>query len=102
MDVRRSLALVWRSLRSMRTALVLLFMLAVASVFGSLVPQRGVADPRRIIGLQTDHPVLFQWLDRAGLLNVYGSWWFTLIYVLLLVSLVACLLPRTRATAAAT
>ena len=37
--VRRSVALVWRSLRSMRTALILLLILAAAAVFGSLLPQ---------------------------------------------------------------
>jgi cytochrome c biogenesis protein len=44
-----------------------------------------------------DHPLRAQLYDRIGLFDVYGSWWFTLIYTLLLVSLVACLIPRTRA-----
>ena len=38
-SLRRSVALVWRTLRSMRTAIILLLMLAAASVVGSLVPQ---------------------------------------------------------------
>jgi cytochrome c biogenesis protein len=97
MDVRRSVAMVWRSLRSMRTALVLLLLVGLASMAGALVPQRGVADPRRIARLVADHPVWARFLDRAGLFNVYGSWWFTFLYALLLVSLVACLIPRTRA-----
>jgi cytochrome c biogenesis protein len=97
MDVRRAVAVVWRSLRSMRTALVLLLLVGLASMAGALVPQRGVADPRRIARLFTDHPLWARFLDRAGLFNVYGSWWFTFLYALLLVSLVACLIPRTRA-----
>jgi cytochrome c biogenesis protein len=94
--LRQSVALVWRSLRSMRTALGLLLILALASVAGSLVPQVGTADAR-IAATFRDHPLRAAIYDRIGLFDVFGSWWFTLIYTLLLVSLVACLIPRTRA-----
>jgi len=96
MTLGRSVALVWRTLRSMRTALILLLLLAVAAVAGSLVPQVGVADAR-IASIFRDHPLRAEIYSRIGLFDVYGSWWFTLIYSLLLVSLLACLLPRTRA-----
>jgi cytochrome c biogenesis protein len=95
-SLRRSVALVWRSLRSMRTALVLLLILALASVAGSLVPQVGVADPR-IAAMFRDHPLRARIYDQLGLFDVYGSWWFTLITSLLFLSLIACLVPRTRA-----
>lgn len=94
--LRRSVALVWRSLRSMRTALVLLLLLALGAVAGSLVPQVGVADAR-IAATFRDHPLRARIFDQLGLFDVYGSWWFTMIYTLLLVSLIACLVPRTRA-----
>jgi cytochrome c biogenesis protein len=93
--LHQSVALVWRSLRSMRTALGLLLILALASVAGSLVPQVGTADAR-IAATFRDHPLRAAIYDRIGLFDVFGSWWFTLIYTLLLVSLVACLVPRTR------
>jgi cytochrome c biogenesis protein len=96
MTLRQSLAVVWRTLRSMRTALVLLLLLAVAAVAGSLVPQIGASDAR-IAAMFRDHPLRADVYDKLGLFDVYGSWWFTLIYTLLLVSLAACLLPRTRA-----
>jgi cytochrome c biogenesis protein len=95
-NLGRSLALVWRSLRSMRTALILLFLLALFAVAGSLVPQIGVADAR-IAALVRDHPLRARIYDAIGLFDVYGSWWFTLVYGLLLLSLAACLFPRTRA-----
>ncbi|HZD80155.1 MAG TPA: cytochrome c biogenesis protein ResB, partial [Actinomycetota bacterium] len=95
-SLRRSLALVWRTLRSMRTALVLLLLLALAAVAGSLVPQTGTSDAR-IAAMFVDHPLRARLYEQLGLFDVYGSWWFTLIYTLLLVSLVACLIPRTRA-----
>lgn len=91
----RSLQSVWRTLRSMRMALVLLLVVALASVAGSLVPQ-AVNSPQRVAMLFRDHPLLARVYERTGLFDVYGSWWFTLTYVLLLVSLISCLIPRTR------
>ncbi|MEP7060267.1 MAG: cytochrome c biogenesis protein ResB [Actinomycetota bacterium] len=92
----RSAAVVWRSLRSMRTALILLLLLALASVAGSLVPQE-MNSPDRVAQITLNHPVLAQFLRRAGLFNVFGSWWFTWVTALLFISLFACLIPRSRA-----
>ncbi len=94
--MRRSLAMVWRTLRSMRTALVLLLVLAVASVAGSLVPQ-APNSPEAVAAMFREHPLRAEIYARLGLFDVYGSWWFALIATLLFLSLGACLLPRTRA-----
>jgi cytochrome c biogenesis protein len=95
LNARQSLALVWRTLRSMRTALILLMLLALAAVGGSLLPQIPNS-PERVSSYLLDHPFLGDLFYRAGLFDVFGSWWFVLITVLLFTSLVACLLPRTR------
>jgi cytochrome c biogenesis protein len=92
----RSVSSVWRTLRSMRTALILLLLVAVASVFGSLVPQV-VNTPQAVARMYLEHPLRARIFEALGLFDVYGSWWFTLAYVLLLVSLASCLIPRTRA-----
>src|SRR5687768_14578520 len=92
----RSLVSVWRTLRSMRTALILLLVVAVASIFGSLVPQVQIARPA-VLRLYVEHPLLARVYETLGLFDVYGSWWFTTIYALLLISLASCLIPRTRA-----
>jgi cytochrome c biogenesis protein len=94
--VRQSVALVWRTLRSMRTALILLLILAAASVIGSLLPQIPNS-PERVGRYLDDHGAWGTFLFRAGFFDVYGSWWFALITTLLFVSLAACLFPRTRA-----
>ena len=91
----QSLSSVWRTLRSMRLALILLLVVALASVAGSLVPQIPNSPPQ-VAALYRDHPLLARLYESAGLFDVYGSWWFTLAYVLLLVSLASCLIPRTR------
>lgn len=83
----------WRQLTSMRTALILLFLLALAAVPGSVFPQRGVA-PLKVQEYLQDSPALGEWLDRLGLFDVYASPWFAAIYLLLMVSLAGCILPR--------
>jgi len=80
----------------MRTALFLLLLVALGSVAGSLVPQVGNS-PARIAALYRDRPLLARVYEALGLFDVYGSWWFTLLYVLLLISLASCLIPRSRA-----
>lgn len=85
----------WRWLTSMRTALLLLFLLAVAAVPGSLLPQRAVA-VEQVNAYLARHPELGPWLDRLSFFDVYASVWFSAIYLLLFVSLVGCLVPRLR------
>jgi cytochrome c biogenesis protein len=85
----------WRQLTSMRTALILLFLLAVASIPGSVIPQSGV-DPAAVFAFRESSPELARWYDRLGLFHVYSSVWFSAVYVLLMVSLVGCIIPRAR------
>jgi cytochrome c biogenesis protein len=85
----------WRQLTSMRTALFLLLLLAVAAVPGSVFPQRRI-DAGRVQSYLSDHTTTGPWLDRLGLLDVYSSPWFSAVYLLLFVSLVGCVLPRSR------
>jgi cytochrome c biogenesis protein len=83
----------WRQLTSMRTALFLLLLLAITAVPGSLYPQRSV-DPRNVEAYFIEHPKSAPVLDKLGFFSVYTSPWFSAVYLLLLVSLVGCILPR--------
>ncbi|MFF0655034.1 cytochrome c biogenesis protein ResB [Micromonospora tulbaghiae] len=85
----------WRQLTSMRTALILLFLLAVAAIPGSVLPQRGV-NPERVNQWFVDHPDLAPRLNQIGAFEVFGSVWFSAIYLLLFTSLIGCILPRAR------
>lgn len=85
----------WRTLTSMRTAVILLGLLALAAVPGSLLPQRNVAsDPMAVTRFMDRYPGWSTWLDRLGFFEVFASPWFAAIYVLLLVSMVGCVVPR--------
>jgi cytochrome c biogenesis protein len=85
----------WRQLTSMRTALVLLFLLALGAVPGSVVPQENI-DSVKVAQWQEDHTRLTPIYERLGLFSVYNSAWFSAIYILLMVSLVGCVVPRLR------
>ncbi|MBS1697385.1 MAG: cytochrome c biogenesis protein ResB [Actinobacteria bacterium] len=85
----------WRQLTSMRTALVLLLILAIAAIPGSIFPQR-MADPNGVTQWKVDHPDLFPILDGMQLFDVYLSAWFSAIYLLLFLSLVGCVIPRIK------
>ncbi|WP_378734285.1 cytochrome c biogenesis protein ResB [Nocardia brasiliensis] len=84
----------WRGLTSMRTALVLLFLLALGAIPGALLPQRNLNE-QKVAQYIADRPTLGPWMDRFELFDVFASFWFTAIYVLLFISLVGCILPRT-------
>ena len=84
----------WRQLTSMRTALILLMMLGLASIPGSLFPQRN-QNPMKVREFFKNNPTLAQWLDKGKFFDLYSSPWFSAIYILLFISLIGCVLPRT-------
>jgi len=84
----------WRQLTSMRTALILLMLLGVAAIPGSLIPQR-TQNPMAVSAAFKSSPGLSRMMDRFSLFDVYGSPWFSAIYILLFVSLIGCVFPRT-------
>ncbi len=85
----------WRQLTSMRTALFLLLLLAVAAIPGSLVPQVS-SDPNGVIQYKAANPGLASVLDTLQVFTTYTSVWFSAIYLLLFISLIGCVIPRTR------
>lgn len=85
----------WTQLTSMRTALLLLLLLAVAAIPGSLFPQRS-ADPNGVVQWRRNNPEAFPLADGLGLFDVYISPWFSAIHLLLFVSLIGCVIPRAK------
>ena len=83
----------WRALTSMRIALVLLFLLALGALPGALLPQRSL-NQRLVDQSFADHPSLAPLLDRLGFFDVFAAPWFAAVYLLLMISLVGCVLPR--------
>jgi cytochrome c biogenesis protein len=98
--VLRPVRMAWRRLTSMRTALILLFLLAVAAVPGSLLPQRPL-NPTKTDAYVASHGGWGRLLNSLGMFDVFGSVWFAAIYLLLFISLIGCLIPRIRVHARA-
>ncbi|GMA22846.1 hypothetical protein GCM10025864_06050 [Luteimicrobium album] len=93
---RGTLRWMWRQLTSMRVALMLLMLLAVAAVPGSILPQQSI-DPSGVTQYLQDNPTAGKILDKLGFFDVFSSVWFSAIYILLFVSLVGCIVPRALA-----
>ncbi|GAA2103348.1 cytochrome c biogenesis protein ResB [Kitasatospora saccharophila] len=83
----------WRQLTSMRVALLLLFLLSLAAIPGSLVPQN--TNAFKVAEWKNAHKGLAPIYEKLQLFDVYSSVWFSAIYILLFVSLAGCILPRT-------
>ena len=83
----------WRQLTTMRVALILLLVLALASIPGSLLPQR-IQDPGRVNTFLDENGAWGGFLDAIGMFDVYSSIWFSAVYLLLMISLVGCIVPR--------
>jgi len=95
-----TLALAWRRLRRMSTALMLLFTLALASILATFVPQEPSVAPTVAAwraGTAGPGAAAARVLDAAGAFDVFGSWWFGALTMLLFTSLTGCLIPRYRA-----
>ncbi|MGW1377678.1 cytochrome c biogenesis protein ResB [Streptomyces sp. NPDC002446] len=84
----------WRQLTSMRVALLLLFLLSIGAIPGSLIPQTSI-DPVKVDQFKADHTTLGDIYDKLGMFHVYSSVWFSAIYLLLFISLIGCIVPRT-------
>lgn len=83
----------WLWLTKMKTALVLLFLLALAAVPGAILPQRSLNEGNVIDYINANGKTA-EVFDKLGLFDVFSSSWFTAIYVLLFVSLIGCIIPR--------
>ena len=69
-------------------------LMGIAAIPGSLIPQR-ITNQIAVRDLFATNPELAKWYDRFSLFDVYGSPWFSAIYILLFISLIGCVLPRT-------
>jgi cytochrome c biogenesis protein len=80
----------WNFFASVKLALVTLFVLAVASIIGTIVPQKEEAG--RYIELYGENIAkFFQLLDIQ---DMYNSWWFTSMLVLFSLNLIVCTIER--------
>ena len=83
----------WHWLTSMRTALALMFLLALGAAPGALLPQRSLNEDNVTEYLKNNGKIA-EIYDKLQLFDVFSSTWFNSIAVLLFISLIGCILPR--------
>ncbi|MFY9613852.1 MAG: cytochrome c biogenesis protein ResB [Candidatus Dormiibacterota bacterium] len=91
--IKHRLWLEWRSLSRMRTAVILLAIVAGLSIVATELPQRAI-QPERASGWIQAHALLGPWFDRLGFFAVYESWPLIAAVVLMYVSLGNCVITR--------
>jgi len=82
------------ALSSLRLTIGLLIVLAVVSIFGTVIPQNAAPEEY----LRVYKAATYKILHILGLLDMYRSWWFVLLLSLLCLNLVACSVGRFRLT----
>jgi cytochrome c biogenesis protein len=81
---------VWNFFTSLKLAITVLIIMAVASIFGTVIEQNQPIEKYRQV--YTD--ASFRILDSLNLFDMYHSWWFLLLLVLFTVNLACCTLDR--------
>lgn len=76
--------------RSVKLTIFLLILLAIVSIIGTLIKQNAPSAEY----VQRYGVSLYQVLDFFNLFDMYHSWWFSAILLLLVVNLIACSLHR--------
>ncbi|NMB76480.1 MAG: cytochrome c biogenesis protein ResB [Myxococcales bacterium] len=85
----------WRAFSSVRLAIALLLLIGAGAVLGTFVPQLPQSPGLSALHLERMYsPVAFQLLSFFGAFDLFHSWWFSLLLLLLSLNLTACSLPR--------
>ena len=84
---------IWDFFTSVRLTIVILLTLAATSIIGTLIPQnQEPADYFQAFG-----GFLYRLFDIFGLFDMYHSWWFQLLIVLLTINIIVCSIDRISA-----
>ena len=81
---------IWNFFTSVKLTIVLLLTLAVTSIIGTLIPQN--EDPQAYF--EAFGGVLSRLFNLLDLFDMYHSWWFQLMIVLLTINIIVCSIDR--------
>ncbi len=83
---------IWNLLASVKLTFVLLLSLAATSIIGTLIPQN--SDPAAYVSAFGE--TLYRFFGVLGLFDMYHSWWFQVLMVLLSLNIIVCSIDRIR------
>ncbi|MGO9305693.1 MAG: cytochrome c biogenesis protein ResB, partial [Candidatus Korobacteraceae bacterium] len=81
-----------KTFSNLRTGVVLLISVGLASALGTFILQRPATDPEKLTRAYS--PATLQWLDRLGLTDVFHTWWFLTLLGLVSLSIVLVSIDR--------
>jgi cytochrome c biogenesis protein len=85
---------IWKSFASVKLTIGLLLTLAATSIIGTLIPQNESPEAY----LQSFGETLYRIFSLLGLFDMYHSWWFRALILLLVVNIIVCSIDRLQAT----
>jgi cytochrome c biogenesis protein len=85
-------SLLWQAAASVRTGIILLILVVIASAAGTFVLQRPITDAEAL--RRAYSPETLRWLDAVGLTDVFHSWWFVALMSLLAVNIICASIER--------
>ena len=83
---------IWQTLSAVRTGIILLILVVIASAAGTFILQRPTTDADVL--QRAYSPQMLAWLDRFGLTDVFHAWWFALLMGMLCLTIVAASIER--------
>jgi cytochrome c biogenesis protein len=84
----------WKAFASVKLTIVLLLTLAATSIIGTLIPQNEAP----VAYFEAFGELLYRLFSLLGLFDMYHSWWFRALILLLVVNIVVCSIDRLQAT----
>jgi len=81
-----------KTFANLRTGVVLLILVGIASALGTFILQRPATEPDKLARAYS--PAMLQWLDRLGLTDVFHTWWFLTLLGLVSLSIVLVSVDR--------
>jgi cytochrome c biogenesis protein len=88
------IASLWSFFASVRLTVVVLLSVAALSIIGTLIPQN--ESPAQYF--HTFGPFFYQVMDTLDIFDMYRSWWFQGLIILLVINIVVCSIDRLRST----
>ena len=85
---------IWKFFTTIKLSVILLLSLAATSIVGTLIPQN--ESPAAYF--QTYGEFLYRIFDVFDFFDMYHSWWFQLLIVLLTANIIVCSIDRLKAT----
>lgn len=82
----------YKTLANLRTGVVLLILVVIVSALGTFILQRPVTDPEKMQAAYS--PQTLRLLDRLTLTDIFHSWWFLSLLVLVSLSIIFVSIER--------